>query len=297
MKNPSASVRARLLNYSQKHELVFNDLLVRYALEGLLQRLSLSPHADQFILKGGMLYPLWAPDAVFTRTTRDVDLLSFGSPEPQRILEFFQTLDSSDATAEDGLVFSPSEMSAQVAREDDLCQGVRLDAKAHLGSAIIRFHADIGFGDSVYPAAETRPYPRLLELPPASLRVYPIETVIAEKFEAMVNLGHSNSRMKDFYDIDFLSNRFTIDGHDLTEAIDRTFAHRKTPIPTVAPLALTDDFAEDAGKMSQWKAFLRKNRFADRPLREIVGILSRFLTPVLARAAATKNWNPGGPWE
>ena len=110
MKNPSASVRARLLNYSQKHELVFNDLLVRYALEGLLQRLSLSPHADQFILKGGMLYPLWAPDAVFTRTTRDVDLLSFGSPEPQRILEFFQTLDSSDATAEDGLVFSPSEI-------------------------------------------------------------------------------------------------------------------------------------------------------------------------------------------
>jgi hypothetical protein len=295
LKNPAASARARLLNYSQRHGLVFNNLLTRYALEGFLARLAAREFADQFILKGGMLYHLWETEALVSRTTRDLDLLGQGEVNPQRILALFKALDSPLATAEDGLLFHPDKMFAEIIRGDHH-GGIRFDAQAQLDAANIRFHVDIGFGDVVYPAAQVQAYPRLLEFIRPMLRVYPKETVIAEKFEAMVVLGLANSRMKDFYDLGFLSSRFQFKGTTLSKALQGTFAHRKTPFPVEKPVALTKIFAEDPTKQAQWKAFLRKNRFPEKSLAKVIRDLDDFLSPIVAGDLEAMKWNPGGPW-
>ena len=212
-------------------------MLIRYTLEGLLARVADSPHCEHFVLKGGMLYPLWGASATaIYRSTRDLDFLGYGTADPDRILALFQSLtDSPEASSMDGLAFPAGAMRAQTVREDNVYSGIRLDLEARLGSAVIPFHVDVGFGDSVCPAAQSRKYPRMLELPSPTLRVYPPETVIAEKFQAMVVLGMSNSRMKDFFDLSFLSSRFELRGETLGEALSTTFAHRKTVLPTARP--------------------------------------------------------------
>ena len=145
---------------------------------------------------------------------------------------------------------------------------------------------DIGFGDAITPGPERTQYPAILDFPAPTLTVYPRETVIAEKLQAMVHLGIANSRMKDFYDIRSLARQFSFSGPRLTAAIAATFSRRQTDVPTESPLALTDKFATDRQKQTQWKAFLRKTRLdASLDLTEITGELAQFLLPPLAAAA------------
>ena len=137
---------------------------------------------------------------------------------------------------------------------------MRVLLQAQLGTARLRVQADVGFGDVVTPAAQTAMFPTLLDLPAPQLRTYPRETVVAEKFEAMVRLGQTNTRMKDFYDLRALAERFAFDGPTLLTAIGATFARRDTPIPASAPRALTSEFAEDIGKQAEWQGFLKRSK-------------------------------------
>jgi Nucleotidyl transferase AbiEii toxin, Type IV TA system len=92
------------------------------------------------------------------------------------------------------------------------------------------------------------------------LKAYPKETVVAEKFEAMVKLGMLNSRMKDFWDLHLMVSEFEFDGAILQKAIQSTFDRRRTIFTANVPLALTDEFRNDKGKQIQWNAFLRRSR-------------------------------------
>ena len=151
--------------------------------------------------------------------------------------------------------------------------------EARLENARIPIQVDIGFGDAVTPGPEEVQFPVLLDLPAPRLRSYPVYTVIAEKLEAMVLLGEANSRMKDFYDVGFMSLRFEFDGQTLVEAVRATFDRRKTRLPEVIPVALTEEFA--AAKTPQWNAFSRRNNLPAEPFTAVVSAIQLFAGPPL----------------
>ena len=278
--NIAASVRARLLNRARATGRPFDVLLTQFVHERLLYRLSLSPHADRFALKGAMLLTVWLPDTA--RGTRDLDLLGFGEASEGRILEIFR--EALALAADDGVDFDLGALRAEPIREGLKYGGLRLRGKAALSGARIAVVVDIGFGDSVEPGLETIDYPSLLDLPTPKLRAYAPETVIAEKFQAMVALGLANSRMKDFYDIWMLSKIFRFDPDRLARAIEATFARRGTSIPTVMPDALTTVFAGDPLKQRLWTTFTADLDLAPKQLQTITDDLADFLMDAADRA-------------
>lgn len=298
-KNISASVRQRLLNLAREQKDDFQLVLIRYGVERLLYRLSVSPHAKQFVLKGAMLFQLWTGQP--HRSTLDVDLLGSGDDDVDRLVKLFKDVCSQQAP-DDGLVFVSNSVAGDVIREEQRYGGVRLRMTAMLDNARIPIQIDIGFGDAITPKAERVGYPTLLGQPAPLLRVYPKETVIAEKYEAMVGLGIANSRMKDFYDLWVLARDFEFDGATLARAIRATFERRKTELPATVPVALTDEFAQDKSKRTQWSAFVRRGRLVvDAPdFEQIVERLHTFLWPVtealVADTAFALKWTPAQAW-
>ena len=278
--NIAASLRARLLNIARETKQPFEVLLTRFVLERLLFRLSRSKHADRFALKGAMLLATWLPDT--TRGTRDLDLLGFGDASEQQILAVFrEVLAMVDV---DGVEFDVDSLQIGPIREKMEYGGVRLRGMATLAGARITITVDIGFGDSVEPGLDTIDYPSLLDLPQPRLRAYAPETIIAEKFQAMVALGRANSRMKDFYDIWILTKTFDFASDRLARAIAATFARRQTKIPTVLPDALTQEFAQDPLKQRQWTAFIASIDGAPDLLERVVNELAPFLMDATIQA-------------
>jgi len=180
-------------------------------------------------------------------------------------------------------------------REDSTYGGTRITLLGRIGSARCALQVDVGFGDAVTPAPQIAVYPTLLNgFAAPTLRVYPVYTVIAEKYQAMVMLGLANSRMKDFFDLAVIARRTELDGATLAAAIAATFARRQTALPTERPLALTKQFSEDAAKQLQWQAFLKKNRIEAATLGDTVSLLDLLLWPptqvAAANSQATASW-------
>ncbi len=291
--NLSASILARLLTLAKKRGDDYSLLLNRFALERLLARVSTSPHADRFLLKGALLFALWYDTP--HRPTRDADLLSFGPDDEANLIATFREVATMDLG--DGIVFDPESVKADAIREDNTYGGTRITLVAHIGSARCALQIDVGFGDVVTPGPQTVTYPTLLgDFPAPTLRVYPVYTVIAEKYQAMVMLGRANSRMKDFFDLAVIAQRTELDGATLAAAIAATFARRQTALPTERPLALTKEFSDDAAKLRQWQAFLNKNRIVAASLGDTVALLDDLLWPPTVVAAtdrqATATWRP-----
>ena len=281
-RNMGASVRARLLNLAKERNQPHELLLTRYALERLLYRLSTTKHRDRFVLKGAMLMTTWF-EAPF-RPTRDLDLLGYGDPEPEAMLGVFREICAVEA--DDGVMFDVKGLAVDLIREELEYGGLRIKTNATIDGARVRIAIDIGFGDAIEPGATELELPVLLDLPAPRLRAYPRETVIAEKFQAMVALGRVNSRMKDLYDIWLLSRAYEFKGDALARAIAATFARRKTPVPVDAPFALTSAFAEDRPKQQQWYSFVESVGADLPPLTKIIEDLAAFLMPQAAAARA-----------
>lgn len=275
-KNIPASVRQRLYDLSKSNEEDFNLLLKRFSSERFLYRLGLSKYRENFFLKGAALFNLWFDFP--HRPTRDLDLLCFGSNEIRSIVKIVAEICAIEYA--DGLVFDQSSFKSDEIKEGDEYQGVRVTFLAYLGNARINMQIDVGFGDAVNPDAEEVTFPTLLDHSPPNVKAYQKETVIAEKFEAMVKLGIANSRMKDFWDVRVLINEFEFDGNILQKAIRATFERRGTDFPAELPLALTEEFVQE--KQTQWRAFISKNdlkNFAD--LDDVIDTLKGFFSPIL----------------
>jgi predicted nucleotidyltransferase component of viral defense system len=221
------SVRERLLTLARQKGQSFELLLTRYANERLLHRLSLSPHRHRFVLKGAMLMTTWFDDP--HRPTRDVDFLGYGDSAPDAMLVTFREICAIEVN--DGMVFDIDALRVELIREELEYGGLRLRTTGRLAGARITVIIDIGFGDAIEPGLDEVNLPVLLDLPQPRLRVYARETVIAEKFQAMVMLGLANSRMKDFYDVWILSRSYAFDDDRLPRAIAATFERRGTAIP------------------------------------------------------------------
>lgn len=265
--NRAASIRARLKQHADSTQEDFNLVLTRYGIERLLYRLATSEHSTQFVLKGALLFALWYGQP--HRPTRDADLLGFGPDDPQTLAGVFQSLCS--IVADDGIQFDAASVRVGTIRQEARYGGVRVDLRATLDNARIALQVDVGFGDAVTPSPTTMTYPSLLtDVPTAQLRVYPKATVVAEKLHAICILGLTNSRMKDFYDLDLLLQDRELDDAELRSALAATFQRRQSPIPAELPTGLSDAFAADSSKQAQWAAFLRKNRLGVTDLKSVV---------------------------
>lgn len=281
IRNIGASVRARLQNLSRETGQSFELTLTLYALERLLYRLGTSAYADRFVLKGAMLLTSWFADP--HRATRDLDLLGFGDPSPDAMVAAFREILA--AHVEDGVEFDLDALRVEQIREELEYGGLRLRTTASISGARIAVTVDVGFGDALEPAAEVIDYPSMLDLPTPRLRAYARETVVAEKFQAMVALGRANSRMKDFYDIWLLSQSFPFEDDRLARAIAATFERRETEIPAELPDALTPAFAEDEQKQRQWNAFLENVALHPGSLVDVVAGVAGFIMPHALGAA------------
>lgn len=299
VKNLPASVKARLANLAREQGEDFQELLSRYGRERLLYRLSSSEYQDRFILKGALLFAYWtgAPH----RPTRDMDLLGYGEPDIALLETVFRDLCAVKVHA-DGLVFQPDSVNGERIKDEEKYEGVRLHMTAVLEKSRIPLQIDVGFGDRVVPAPEEIDFPTLLDFPAPHVRSYTRESMVAEKFEAMVKLGMLNTRMKDFFDVWTVSRQFAFDGPTLSRALRTTFETRGTAIPNKPPSALSREFYDDQDKNVQWKAFLNKAKLnaEGKSLPEIAEALRAFLLPVSEAAALDQilkqNWKPGGSW-
>jgi hypothetical protein len=193
-------------------------------------------------------------------------------------------------------------VAAQEIRSNARYKCVRVRCVAMLGNARVPIQVDIGYGDVITPSAALLEYPTFLDLPAPRLCGYPPETVIAERFEAMVSLDLANTRMKDFPDIWVLLSNHSFEGAVLRDALVATFARRATPWPSSSPTALTSVFYDDAGKQKQWSAYLKKSVRAAEPLLlpVVVAEIRGFLMPVVAAIREgtdfRQRWAPAGPW-
>jgi predicted nucleotidyltransferase component of viral defense system len=277
-----ASVRARLMNLARERGQVFDLLLTRYALERLLYRLSISKHRNRFALKGAMLVTTWFEDP--HRPTRDLDLLGFGEPSPDTMLAVWKEVFAIET--EDGVTFDGEGLRVRPIREELEYGGVRLQTTATLARAKIYVTVDVGFGDAIEPGLEEIEFPVLLDQPTPHLRAYARETVIAEKYQAMVALGLANSRMKDFYDVWVLSKTQDFQEARLAQAIAATFKRRGTTIPQTLPDAFTPKFFRDSQKLQQWSAFVRDLSSETPPFETVVLDVAAFITPFVNEARA-----------
>jgi len=282
--NKAISVHARLLNRARSTGEDFNLLLTRYSLERFLYRISISEYKGQFLLKGALLFDLWFDSP--HRPTRDMDLLGFGSNDVATMAASMQAICSIES--DDGLIFLGDSLKAYEIREDAKYGGIRIELLGMLGNARCPVQIDIGFGDAVTPEAIEVLFPTILKDNPAPvLRAYPKETVIAEKLDAIVSLGMANSRMKDYFDLYILFRETKLDTQIVSTAIMRTFKRRGTAIPGELPIGLSGEFAENAQKILQWRAFLQKNGIKAPTLAEVVEVISRNVEPILLKALAS----------
>lgn len=305
--NVAASVRQRLLNISRESGEEFGLLLSRFAIERLLYRLSVSPHRASFLLKGAALFTVWKN--VPRRPTRDVDFLGLGffgndvdsDVAAEKLAAIFRSLCEIEVPS-DGLYFESGSVQVASIRDEQRYGGQRIRLESHLAQARIPLRVDVGFGDVVTPSARETEYPTLLSFPAPRLAMYPPETVIAEKYQAMVELGEGNSRMKDFYDVWILTQHQDFDGALLSRAIAATFLRRSTPIPNEMPESLREEFCRSSARVMQWRAFTRKNCLQESPeIHEIAGVLRAFLWPLTQSlqngAPFSMRWNPKSGWQ
>ena len=262
VKNIEASVKAQLQNKAKEASRPFAEVLRYYGMERFLYRFSKSKYADKFVLKGALLFAVWKiPER---RTTLDIDFLGRFNNQVTAIEAVMRDV-CNVVVESDGLKFDSATVQGRKIKEDADYEGIRVKFIGFLDRARIPMQIDVGFGDIVYPKIRIIDYPVILDFPKPHLKGYPQESVISEKFEAMIKLGLLNSRMKDFYDIWLMMRQFEFKRANLVEAIKKTFKHRKTDIPQKKPLFAEEIYDEKSDRQMLWSAFLKKGDIQHAP--------------------------------
>lgn len=277
MRNRAASIRARLLNLAKKEGIDFQLIIIRYLHERLIYRISVSDYSEQLILKGGAF--IYATQGIKSRPTIDIDLMGkqmSNDIEELRIV-FLQIC---EIPSDDEVQFNPQSVTGELITQQDKYNGVRLFIEAAFHTVRQRLQIDVGFGDIVIPTIQELEYPVLLDdMQIPVIHAYSKETVIAEKFQAMIELSVANSRMKDFYDVYKLLTDNEFESATLQEAIVATFRNRQT-IYTENHALFTTDFASNAIRKRNWAAFLNKiNRDKKLPFEVVMQIIKVRLGP------------------
>ncbi|MCR4673354.1 MAG: nucleotidyl transferase AbiEii/AbiGii toxin family protein [Lachnospiraceae bacterium] len=291
------SVKARLKNFAVSSGCTFQEALVYYGLERTIYRISVSPYADQFVLKGGIfLYAIF--DRNYERATTDVDLLARRiSNSADEMKAAFRNIFAQDA--DDALIFDLESITVEDITEFKEYHGLHVSAVAYLDRTRIPIGIDIGFGDVIYPNAIEMEFPVILDMEAPKVNAYSVESSIAEKLETIVKNGFPNSRYKDFYDIYVLSEKYTFSYEKLHNAVNETFTNRKTPI-TLDTAAFGDEFLNDAMHRTRWDSFLKKKKaLIPISIDDALNRIIKFAEPLLNESANSyTEWNPReGRWK
>lgn len=299
IKNLAASIHQKLLNLARTQGQPFHEVLQYYAMERFLYRLSESPHVEKFTLKGALTFKLW--EMAQSRPTMDIDLLGRAPNQVEAIVQIAKEICQQECQP-DGIFFDSDSVQGEVIRVDADYQGVRIRFLGKFGKARINMQLDVGFSDQDTFPTKPQIYPTILDLPPPQIRVYSQESIIAEKFEAMVKLAELNTRVKDFFDIWFLSENFDFQGGRLAKAIKNTFENRKTDLET-NPVCFKKEFSDLPEKQSQWKAFISKSYLKNAPqdIEQVSSRIADFLTPIsealIEELEFEKTWRAAQGWD
>ena len=283
IKNYGKSNRTKLLNLARKTKGAdYNLILLRFVQERFLYRMSLSAYRENFFLKGGTL--LFAYERFAARPTRDMDFLGDHiSRDKENIKRIMQEI-CNIACEEDGVTFECGE--DDILLEDITIEkeynGTRVHMTAHMDTIVQPFSVDVGFGDVIVPQPAQLDYPLLIEgLPAVNVEAYSLETVVAEKFQTMIDRGTINSRMKDFFDVYTILKEDKVDTELLKEAIVEVFANRGTEMDANS-VVFSDGFAQDAMRQTMWKAYLKKIKYKDElPFEEVMDVVRDRLQPMM----------------
>lgn len=276
MKDKVASIQARLKNFSRKAGLDFVLTLRLYMQEGLLRRISHSAYNHSFCLKGGLL--LLSISGFTGRPTQDIDLLGTHIPGDDEFLRKIMT-DILTNEITDGLLFKTETIKFEDITEGAEYHGKRMKVSCYLGNMNTNLKVDFGFGDTVYPAPVEMDYPELLNQGGFLIYSYPLEAVIAEKFDAMIALDTSNSRMKDFYDIYKILKEQDVSNTSLAESIKQTFRTRGTVLPE-NPAIFSDEFKSDSRNLGLWQAFLRRMKAEEIDFPVVLTEIKKHIEPI-----------------
>jgi len=300
VKNIPASILARLRNQADERNRPFAEVLQYYAMERVLYRLSKTRYADKFILKGGLLFHVW--NLPLRRPTRDIDFRGYVSSNGKTLLKIINEVIEVSAP-KDGLVFDSRSVSVEETQIDADYQGIRVKLIALLERTRIPVQIDIGFSDELTSKAESIEYPNILpDLKRVHMKGYPKESVVAEKFHAMIRHGNLNSRMKDYYDIWLISETFEFEGKPLQKAIETTFRNRDTELPMERPVSLSIEFA--SANNTRWTTFLTRMNLATSESDDFANIMQqiwRFLEHPLQTSInqthSARKWIPQKGWK
>ncbi|OGF48791.1 MAG: hypothetical protein A2044_08800 [Candidatus Firestonebacteria bacterium GWA2_43_8] len=300
VKNIAASVKARLFNKAEETNRQFAEVLQYFGMERLLYRLSKSKYSDNFILKGALMFTVWQiPER---RTTLDIDFLARYDNQIISIENVMKDI-CEVKVEQDGLVFDPGTVKGQRIKEGADYEGVRIKLMGFLGKARIPIQIDVGFGDITYPDPKVIDYPVILDFSQPRLKGYPAENTVSEKFNAMINLGPLNSRMKDFYDIWLIMRRYDFEGPALAAALKKTFAQRKTEFPDKIPLFAEEIYDDNSDRQELWNAFVIKEEVKHTPqylsavAKEIEAFLAEPVEALNTGKEFNKTWKAPGPWK
>jgi len=299
-KNIPASILGRLRNQTEIIERPFGEVLQYYAMERFLYRLSKTKYANKFILKGGLLFYAW--NLSLRRPTRDIDFRGYVPNNGKELLKIVNEVIAQSAP-EDGLLFDSDSVTVEETQIDADYQGIRVKLTSGLGRTKIPIQIDIGFSDELTSKAETIEYPNVLpDLDPVRMKGYPKETVVAEKFHAMVRHAELNSRMKDYYDLWLIAETFEFKGTSLQKAIETTFKKRDTELPLERPASLTVEFARVS--QTRWETFLRKMYMENENVLNLQTVIEKIwkflehpLQSSINKTRLTLNWLPRKGWK
>ena len=296
VKNVPASIRQKLLNISRKDNRPFNELVQYYAMERFLYRLSHSDYTDSFILKGALALQVRKVEKF--RPTMDIDISQKRNDEISEIIKQIKNI-LSVKVEKDGLIFDPQSIRLEDIKRDTPDKGARILFLGTLDSININMQIDISFRDVIFPEPkEKMTFPCILDFPAPKLWCYSLESIVAEKFEALIKLGDWNSRMKDFYDLWLLSRQYNFYSHQLSKAIELTFKNRGTSLKQEIT-AFKEEFISK--KEREWSFFLKRlNQEHSPSLSDIIKSLNLFLLPIVksltVKESAPKYWKAPGPW-
>ena len=295
VKNMAASVQARLKAHAGGSGQRLNDLFLLYTLQGFLRRLAQSPHREHLVLKGGLL--LFGMLTDLGRTTHDLDLLGRRvTVDLESVAALVRELCEQSLPEDDGLRFDQASVETEIITEETEYPGVRAKLYGYLGRSRNRVIVDIGAGDPIVPGPREFPYPTLLNQHPFTLQAYSVESIVAEKLDALVKRGLLTSRLKDCYDLWTLAQQHPFDGAMLQHALQATFAARGRAFTPELPTILTPAFAEDAQKQQQWTAFLAaKSASSSVTLAEALAPVTHLLAPLWQATSAGEPFS--GIWD
>lgn len=287
VKNIGASVKTKLMQLAKNRSVDFNSILLQYLHERFLYRLSISDYKENFILKGALSFLAYEISRL--RPTKDIDFLGRATANDLENIKNIMKI-VSETEYIDGVTFNSETITLERIKEDAEYEGVRVKIKGNLGTIKQKIQLDIGFGDIIVDGPKEINFPVLLEFPSPNIKVYSKESMIAEKFQAIVFLNYTTSRLKDFYDIFFLASSFSFDLKILKEAVNSTFTKRETPLSD-RQVVFSDQFKNDKNKNEMWDAFLKRLKIdSNLNFEQIMQKIKVFLEPVFIDDKGI--WNP-----